>query len=160
VERLTTKDAPALQALVEACGDYYQLVYGQPAPKSEAELLMAELPRGKTLADKFMFGIFERTQLTGVVDLVRDFRRVREWYLGLLLLEPATRQRGRGTMVLEEVLSWLRGEGADSLRLAVAEQNQRALRFWQRHGFRLDHKSEPRQLGARLTVLLELGREL
>ncbi|MBK7858796.1 MAG: GNAT family N-acetyltransferase [Archangiaceae bacterium] len=160
MERLTGQDLPALQSLVEACGDYYQLVFGAEAGPHEAASLMAELPPGRGTADKFMFGFFERTELNGVVDLVRGYREPNEWYLGLLLLRPPLRGVGRGTQILEEVLPWLRAEGATSVRLAVAQQNTDARRFWERHGFVFDKRFPPRQMTARVTVLDELRRSL
>jgi ribosomal protein S18 acetylase RimI-like enzyme len=46
------------------------------------------------------------------------------------------------------------------MRLAVAEQNTGGLRFWERHGYRVEKRFPPRDLGARQTVLLELVRAL
>jgi GNAT superfamily N-acetyltransferase len=160
MERLGEKDRVALQSLVDSAGDYYRLVYGAPADAGEAALLLGELPPGKTLADKFMFGFFRGLDLYGVIDVVRGYRDADEWYLGLLLLRPWARSGGRGTMILEEVVGWLRAEGCKRVRLAVAEQNVRALRFWERHDFQFDKRFPPKQLTARETVFLELVREL
>jgi GNAT superfamily N-acetyltransferase len=162
--RLTEADTDALQALqslFEACADYHTLVYGQPAGPDEARTQLAELPPGKTLEDKFFFGLFTpRPRLCGVLDLIRDFREPGEWYLGLLMLEPGARGHGLGEGVVRAAEGWVRGQGAHRMRLAVAEQNTDGLRFWERHGYRVEKRFPPRDLGARHTVLLELVRAL
>ncbi|XXF76073.1 GNAT family N-acetyltransferase [Myxococcaceae bacterium GXIMD 01537] len=159
--RLTEADAGALQALCEACEDYHWLVYGQPAGPDEARELLAELPPGRTRADKFLFGLFTpRPRLCGVLDLVRDVREPGEWYLGLLLLEPGARGQGHGARVVQAAESWARGQGAHRMRLAVAEQNAAGRGFWERQGYREDKRFPPRMLGARETVLLEFVRAL
>lgn len=159
--RLGPQDAPALQALCEACADYHALVYGAPAGPDEAQSLLAELPPGRTPEDKFLWGLFTpRPRLCGAVDLIRDVRRPGEWYLGLLLLEPQARGLGHGEAVLRAVEAFARAHGADALRLACAEQNLGGRRFWERQGFREDRWFPPRQLGARETVLIEYVRPL
>ncbi len=60
----------------------------------------------------------------------------------------------RGTGVAEQLLSavidWARGIGAQEVSLGVADGNRRALRFYERAGFRLTGSSEP--LRSRPTV--------
>jgi GNAT superfamily N-acetyltransferase len=158
---LEDKDLPALQGLCEACPDYYTLDFGQPAGPDEARHLLAELPPGRTLQDKFFFGLFTpRPRLCGALDLMRDVREPGEWYLGLLLLEPEARGHGLGERVLRAAEAWAREQGAWRMRLACAEQNKGGRRFWERQGYRADRHFPPRRMGARETVLVELVRSL
>lgn len=55
------------------------------------------------------------------------------------------RHRGAGVadQLLAAVLDWARNTGAPEVRLGVADGNERALRFYQRAGFRLTGASEP-----------------
>jgi GNAT superfamily N-acetyltransferase len=131
------------------------LVYGRAAEPGEAMTLLTELPPGRLLDDKFVFELDG-----GVVDVVRGYREQDEWYLGLMLFAPEHRSTGRGARALEQLVQWLEPQGARHLRLAVAEQNVRALEFWKRHGFRFDRRFAPRALGVRETVLLEFVRDL
>ena len=156
MRRLTANDAELVQELCDRCDDYYQLVFGAPADPGEGAKLLAELPPGKTLADKFFFAL----DGGGVLDIVRDYREPGEWYLGLLLFPPEARARGAGSRALAALVEWLKPQGARRLRLAVAEQNEAARRFWERHGFHHAQAFPPRQVGTRMTALLELVREL
>jgi GNAT superfamily N-acetyltransferase len=159
--RLDEKDTAALQALCEACADYHILLEGRPARPDEAQHQMAELPPGKTLTDKFFFGLFTpRPRLCGALDLLRDYREPGEWYLGLLLLEPEARGRGLGERVVRAAEDWVRAQGAQRMRLACAEQNEGGRRFWERQGYRVEKRFPPRRMGNKETVLLELRREL
>jgi GNAT superfamily N-acetyltransferase len=159
--RLDEKDTVVLQALCDACADYYVLIEGRPAGPGEGQHQLAELPPGKTLEDKFFFGLFTpRPRLCGALELMRDFREPGEWYLGLLLLEPAVRGRGLGERVLRTAEDWARSQGARRMRLACAEQNEGGRRFWERQGYREDRRFPPRRMGLRETVFVELTREL
>lgn len=55
------------------------------------------------------------------------------------------RYRGSGVaeQLLAAVLDWARGSGAAEVSLGVADGNARALRFYERAGFRLTGASEP-----------------
>ncbi len=134
--RLDEKDTAALQALCEACVSFHLLIEGRPPRPDEAQHLLAELPPGKTLTDKFFFGLFTpRPRLCGALDLLRDYREPGEWYLGLLVLDPGHRSQGLGTKLMVALVHWLREQGARSLRLAVSEHNEAGRRFWERQGF-------------------------
>src|SRR5512139_3950475 len=96
--RLRPADEAELQAFYEQCRDYVELVTGEPPGPGEARALLSDLPPGKQPADKYVFGFREGAtgRLVGVLDLVRDYPRPREWYLSLLLFGPASRGRRYG----------------------------------------------------------------
>lgn len=159
--RFDEKDTAAFQALCDACADYHLLIEGQPAGPDEARRQMEELPLGKTQEDKFYFGLFTpRPRLCAALELLRNFREPGEWYLGLLMLEPAVRGRGLGARMLRAAEDWARSQGAWRMRLACAEQNEGGRRFWERQGYRADRVFPPRRMGLRETVFVELTREL
>jgi GNAT superfamily N-acetyltransferase len=158
---LEEKDLPALQGLCDACADYHVLIFGEPAGPGEAQHLVTELPPGRTLEDKYFFGLFTpRPRLCGALDLVRDVREPGEWYLGLLLLEPGARGHGLGEGVVRAAEAWAHEQGARRMRLACAEQNTGGRRFWERMGYRADRHFPPRRMGARETTMVELIRPL
>ncbi len=133
---LNVADASALQALFEACPDYYLLGTGGPPTPNAADEMYVELPPGKTLDDKFLLGLFDDAGcLHGVIDLIRDFPDTGRWYLGLFLLRPTWRSQGLGARVHEALLGWVRALGAQTLRLGVVERNWAAGRFWSRLGY-------------------------
>ena len=53
-----------------------------------------------------------------------------------LYVKPEHRRRGVASRLMAEAERFARGEGAQSLRLGVLDRNERARRFYVRHGFR------------------------
>jgi GNAT superfamily N-acetyltransferase len=136
VRRLGTDDAAAVQRLYERCTDFHELAEGMPTrPAAGAEEIEA-LPPGKMSTDKHVFGIVAADgELAGYVDLVRDYPGRGEWWLSLLMLDPAARGAGLGSRIVRGAAEWAAARGARALLLGVLEQNPRAERFWQRQGF-------------------------
>jgi RimJ/RimL family protein N-acetyltransferase len=137
VERLTSADAPDLQDLFERCSDFHELSEGVPTgPTAGADELVAH-PREKELADKHPFGIRGAGgALIGYVDLMRDYPAEGQWWIGLLMLDPAVRAQGLGTRVHRALTEWVRDRGGTVIQIGVLEQNPGAQRFWQRQGYR------------------------
>ena len=134
--RLALDDVPALQRLCERCSDYYEMEEGAPAAPDAAEHLLAGLPPGKTLADKLVIGIHDAAgALVGVLDLIRDCPGERDWWLGLLLLDPQARAGGLGSRILHALKHAVAATGGRAIHLGVLEHNLAAERFWRRHGF-------------------------
>jgi ribosomal protein S18 acetylase RimI-like enzyme len=158
--RLDEARREELQAFYEGCADYVELITGQPPGPNEAQELLESLPRGKTHDDKFVIGLFDAPgHLVGVLDVVRDYPKRDEWFLGLLMLRPQWRNRGMGERVYRRLEEWVRASGGKAIHLIVQEQNPGALRFWQRMGFELKGMGK-QQLKARENVYLRLTRDL
>ncbi len=145
---LTPQELPLVQTLCEQCareleqtahlqpGLSLEHVLGLPPGSSLAQELALALPAGKGYEDKLLLGIFARPQqLVGVLDAIRDYPVQGEWWLGLLLLEPAQRGRGLGENICRAFEQWAKNAGARYLRLVVSVQNRRGHQFWQRMGF-------------------------
>lgn len=149
-----------LQAFYERCRDYFELVTGQPPSPTEARELLAAVPRGRSPEDKFAIGLFDAPgHLVGILDVIRDFPKPREWYLGLLMFEPTLRGQKLGDRVYHRLEDWVRAQGGAALHLIVDEVNPRAMSFWQRMGFEVRGMGK-RTLKGRESVFLRMTREL
>ncbi|HYO73337.1 MAG TPA: GNAT family N-acetyltransferase [Archangium sp.] len=124
VKRLGASDTPALQSLLERCRDFLELTH-EAAKPGEAEHFLANLPDGKTLEDKFVFGLHQdgKSELSGVIDIVRHWPVKDEWIIGTFLLDPTHRNAGLGASVHRQLEGWVRSQGATGLRLVVQVQN-------------------------------------
>lgn len=148
VHLLSIEDAKALQALYDQCVDYMLLVDGHPAGKNAAEEELQDLPPGKSMDDKFMFGIFDAmNELVGVLDVLRGYPGEGTWWIGLLLLAPELRSQGIGKKVLQGLADHIKALGGKAIMLGVVEENERAYQFWRKVGFEFVRETEPRQLG-------------
>ena len=158
--RLDESRAAELQAFYEGCRDYFELVTGQPPGPDEAAELLRALPRGKSHDDKFVIGLFDAPgHLVGVLDVIRDYPRPDEWYLGLLMFGPSFRGQKLGDRVYHRLEEWVRLFGCTALHLIVQEQNPGAIRFWQRMGFEIRGMGK-QILKGRESVFIRMTREL
>ena len=138
VARLTRADAPDVQSLYERCSDYHLAHEGTPTRPTAGEEELASLPPGRSMEDKFPFGIYApEGELLGYIELFRDYPAESEWWIGLLMLDPKMRRRGFGTQVFRAAAGWAFTNGARGIQLAALESDPAAQRFWIRQGFEL-----------------------
>lgn len=135
---LDEHDLVNLQNMLNKCNDYFNLVYKRDNTENSAHEILTSLPENKTLDDKFVIGIFnEDKNIIGVIDIIRDYPDSDTWFLGLMLIEPIYRNEGLGKKIFDDTEEWAVDLGAKKIRLAVAEQNKKALRFWEHLGFKI-----------------------
>lgn len=159
-EPLRRDQLPALQALCEACSDYFELMTGAPASPTEAHALMHVVPETAKASDKQVIGVHQGRDLIGALDLYRNYPRPGLAWMGILLLHPKLRGHGHGAAMIRWMIEWARQQGCVRLRLGVADDNARAREVLGRHGFLPTGERISRVSGARRLVLLPLEREL
>ena len=158
---LTEADAPIVQRLFDRAADYFMLVEGRPAGPDAAMEQLTRGPAGHGPDDLVNLGVADRDGgLAGLVGLVRDHRAPGQWYLGLMLLDPAWRGYGYGSTVYWSIQHWLESQGARSILLAAVERNHRAHRFWLSLGFGNPRPYPPRRIGLKEHVLVEYEKTL
>lgn len=161
ITQLHADDQAELQTLLENCADYSFLVTGLPPKPSAAVSLLKDCPPGKTLADKLLIGIATGNKvLVGVLDAVRDYPAQDDWWLGLLLLEPAHRKKGLGRQIYLTFEHWASQQGARRIYLGVLKDNAKAFRFWQSLGFKVVERQPARQLGNRTHVVIIMAHTI
>jgi len=149
-----------LAAFLQECRAYFELITGEPPGPEEADDLLRSLPRGKGLDDKFVLGFFDAPgHLVGVLDVIRDYPKAGDWYLGLLLFGPSSRGRHLGERVFQRLEEWVRAQGGHAIHLIVQEANPDALRFWRRMGFE-ERGMGKQRIRHREHVFLRMTREL
>jgi GNAT superfamily N-acetyltransferase len=154
-------DFPALQALLERSADYFYLVEGQPPRPDEATNLAKDCPPGWTTADKLLIGITDQeNSLLAVIDGMCGYPKEGIFWIGLMLVDPSKRGRGLGTRILAGFENWAASQGAKQIRLGVVEENVKALRFWQRSGYKLHSKSDPTPMGQKKHVIFRLKKKI
>lgn len=56
---------------------------------------------------------------------------------------PTHRRQGAGGLLVNEILRWAAGEGAQTLQLMVTAKNQPAILFYERLGFAMTGRTKP-----------------
>ena len=113
---------------------YYQ--YHPPKVTRESILEdMDALPPGKTLNDKYYIGFFESDKLIAVMDLVMDYPKKNTAFIGLFMMDVNYQNKGIGSKIIREVLSCLKSENYENIRLGVDKGNPQSYSFWDKNGF-------------------------
>jgi ribosomal protein S18 acetylase RimI-like enzyme len=158
--RLEPGDIPALQSLFEKCQDYAMIVEGESASPNAAEDIFNAAPPGRSLEDKFIFGLVDQQgETAGVLEGMRDYPGEATWWIGLLLLAPEARGRGSGQRLVQRFMEYVRSQGGERVMLGVVEDNTRALSFWQRLGFTQVRVTEPRRFGKKTQAVYEMQQD-
>lgn len=102
-----------------------------PEPYSDAAAGHQRVKPGSVLR------FYEGEESAGLLDMdpLRG-RHAGYGWISLLYLEPAYRGRGCGVQLLARAYSFFRAEGRRAIRLHVADDNETALAFYRREGFR------------------------
>ncbi|HEV2879494.1 MAG TPA: GNAT family N-acetyltransferase [Candidatus Eremiobacteraceae bacterium] len=136
---LTPDHLPALQRLLEASRDYFELVLGRPPGPAEAQSVLRAGPEEcRDASNKMIYGLTRADggdEIIGVLDVFRNYPESGAWYIGLLLLSPDTRGSGLGREVVDAFVYAAKAEGAREIQLNVVDQNKGGLRFWTECGF-------------------------
>ncbi len=158
--KLSIADAPVLQMLLERCRDYFDLVEGHPPGPETALNELRDRPPECPAENVLCFGLYDGDDMRGVICSLRDYPAVDDWYVGLMVLDPGWRGKGRGAAVYAGFESWAVTRGARKVRLAVVAANPRAAAFWERQGFGWPRSFPARPFGARMHIVIEYEKRL
>lgn len=155
------EDMESLQRLFEQCADYVMIVEGQEVPSSAAQETFEDTPPGRTLDDKFVYGLLDRNgNIIGVFEGMGHYPDEATWWIGLFLLSPDVRGHGLGRKVVDGFSGYVHKNHGTSIMLGVVEENQSAYEFWQRLGFGFVRKTEPRPFGKKIQSVYVMRRVL
>ncbi|UYO98829.1 GNAT family N-acetyltransferase [Oceanotoga sp. DSM 15011] len=133
---LDKTDYEIIKNLYEKCSDYFILSSNTKASNEDIDELLFKLPPNKTLEDKFIFGMFLKDNLIGVIDLIKNFPEKYEWIIGLFLIDPSKRKQGFGKMFHNKLLEFAKSNNAKSIRIGVIEENIDGIKFWENIGYK------------------------
>lgn len=159
VRSLKPEEAELLQRLYDQCTDFALVVEGEPFSPTAAQAEFRSIPDGKSLGDKLMFGLINpQGEIVGLLEAVQNYPDETTWWLGLLMLAPELRGQGVGREVLRGFSEYVRMRGGKAMMLGVVEDNRRAYRFWQKMGFEVVRKTEPRRFGKKMQTVYVMRR--
>ncbi len=161
VQQLTLEDLGEIQTIYEKCLDYVLLIDGHAADPAGIEEDFQFVPSGKSIDDKFVYGIIHRKAgMVGLLDTLRWYPDQTTWWIGEFLIMPDARSQGLGEKVIESFVEYARARGAQAIMLGVVAENVRAYKFWNRIGFAFVRETEPRQFGNKTQTVKVMRRVL
>jgi ribosomal protein S18 acetylase RimI-like enzyme len=143
-------DGEAASEFGQRCADYTLMITGEPPKPNGGAEFFADMPDGKTPDDMLKLGARDSTgKLVGLIDMARDYPQPGIWYLGLLLIDPALRNRGIGAALAQALQQHAAESGATRMMLSVVKENTRALKFWRAQGFEVERELPARRFGTK-----------
>ncbi len=131
---VATGDA-RLPGLLTACHGYFTLHYGDDARNGTIDALVA-LPTHKSSHDRMLLGVTAPSgELVGLIVLVQNWNRARQWCLRSMIIDPAHRGQGLGSAIYSALADQAKRTGAASILIGVLAANSAAHRFWLACGF-------------------------
>lgn len=136
IELNAVHDLGRITDLFTRAGDYVKLESGKSPNPDFVQATLTNAPPG---CDIFLRGL-ERVDgtLAGFASNIRGYPEKSDWYMGLLLLDPAERRKGLGRKAAQHVIDAARADGAPCIRIAVLDTNHAGRAFWDRMGYRLE----------------------
>ncbi|GFE49474.1 hypothetical protein So717_12270 [Roseobacter cerasinus] len=119
--------------------DYVTLEIGHAPTHDFVDSFFTAAPPGLTTDDLLHFAVMEGPAMAGIVCIARGYEFPNDWWIGLVLLDPAFRGRGIGTATVGLIKEHATAQAVASLKLSVLEANPRAMHFWIQQGF-LPHR--------------------
>ena len=134
---ITESDVPVLQKFFDANPEYFIAVNGMPPRDDEAWQEFTDRPPAGMPYDKQLLIAFvdDDGQWLAMASILSNFIATSVWHIGLFIV--ATRLHGSGVALASysALEDWMRGNGAQWIRLGVVLGNQQAERFWQKVGY-------------------------
>jgi len=150
-------DFDRVSDLADRAADYVRLESGEAPNPEFVRKTLTDKPPVCGPDDIFLRGV-ERPDgtLAGIATNIRHYYEPGDWYMGLLMLDPAERGSGLGRRVAEHVIAEARADSAPCIRIAVLDVNPKARKFWESLGYRLE-KSVQSDDHLRHVLKLDLG---
>ncbi|SDC19162.1 GNAT family N-acetyltransferase [Acinetobacter boissieri] len=146
-------DIAQLQSVYNASTDYFQIVLGHLPNNDATHQDLLAVPQGCSLDAKFFYGIYEKTQMIGCIDLIRGYPNENTIFIGLLLFITTRQGLGYGPQSLEFIIQQAIQWNCHQLRIAVVASNVKALAFWLREGFIEIYRKESEKFVAPIVVM-------
>ena len=96
---------------------------------------MEALPPGKSYDDKFYVGFFENENLVAIMDLILDFPEKEIAFIGLFMTNIQYQNKGIGSKIISEIVTYLKSLGYKKIRLGVDKGNLQSYSFWSKNNF-------------------------
>lgn len=151
VKQLSPRAAETVWQLQSQDHTYHQTFQDKVPTLAEIAAEMTLLPEGARQAQKFYIGFYQDGNLVAVMDLVLNYPKVNQVWLGLLMVAKKQQGHGWGQKLMLALFSTLKREGYQVLQLANAQSLDQAQAFFRKIGF---------TKGAEFAAPTKLGHEI
>lgn len=160
VVSLSDADLAEIHDLRTCALDFFAEV-GDPPPTLESfQEDLDDLPDGFTRQDEVIYRAYLGGRVAGYAEVLRGFAHVKQWIIGIALVDTALRGHGVGKALVAAIAEDARAAGATSLAAGVIATRERSLAFWAREGFTTEVRRRPIVIGGEDTEVVRLERRI
>jgi ribosomal protein S18 acetylase RimI-like enzyme len=158
-------DIPALQRFFEENPEYFLVTSGEGPHAGQGREEFEALPPPDFAHDRKWVIRFVDAQgaMIALAIVMSNLPAPGVWHLALFIVATGLHGKGEAKSLHDALEGWMRGSGAQWLRLGVVVGNTRAERFWERLGYVEARRREGVPAGRRVntvrTMLKPLGGE-
>ncbi|MDD6159513.1 MAG: tRNA (guanosine(46)-N7)-methyltransferase TrmB [Oscillospiraceae bacterium] len=141
LKAVTEGDIPAVLALMESNGAYYEMD-GFPPSEESIRHDMAVLPPRCIPDQKTYCALWQNGKPLVLLDLIEGYPRERTLFIGFFMVAHDSQGKGVGSEVASAISEAAAQAGYDEIRLACLKANEAGHRFWEKMGFHDIRESE------------------
>ena len=134
IKKMGEEDASIILNLEYGNPLYFEYCPPEPSVATVLNDLKA-LPDGKSSDDKFYIGFFNNDNLVAIMDFIVSFPEEDTIFIGLFMMDIKESGKGKGSFIINEILTAFKKEGYKKVRLAYMKGNPQSRRFWEKCGF-------------------------
>ena len=134
VKKLKDEDISSIFSLCKKNKTYYKYCPPMVSEQSIKEDMLA-LPKHKTLDDKYFVGFYDEDKLIAIMDLITNYPNKKTCFIGLLMLNVTRQNKGIGSLIVDDIKTYLKELNYKYIRLAWIKDNKQAEYFWKKNGF-------------------------
>jgi len=129
-------------SLAQRAHEYVSLEVGRAPDSAYIRDFFRATPPDVPASNLSHYGVRKGQKLAGIVGIAEGYELPEDWWIGLLLIDPAFRNKGIGRKVVRNIQDRARRHGIAALKLSVLYANPEGLKFWLREGF-VHHRDAP-----------------
>jgi len=135
IANITSENFEQIFNVYDTNQDFFVLTQGEKATIKSSIGDIEALPPNCAFDQKVYIGIWKNGEAVGVLDLIENYPKQSDFWIGLLLVHGNLHGSGLGGKIVNSVLNAAKQVGYKTAQLGVVDNNVKAINFWQRHGF-------------------------
>lgn len=149
IKPITKFDCEQVMAIFRTNPEYFLLTGGKEAEIEDFLVMIDEAPANFDLRNKYFVGVWENGNCLGVLDLLKGYPNRNCIWIGLIMIHGLLQRRQIGHTIVSAIFEAAKIMGYDAVQLGVVDNNEKALRFWEKLGFekiresRVKHTDKP-----------------
>lgn len=128
-----------IDMLYEFCNNnpLFYLYNGKENTKEFIKQDLFVTPPGIPFEQKYYVGFFDGDKLIAIMDLIDGYPNRDTIFIGFFMMNAEEQGKGIGTLIIQEVLAYVKSLGYPYCQLGIDENNPQSNHFWKKQGFKV-----------------------